>query len=215
MRKVVVTGMGIVSPLGIGLEANWKAIQEGKSGISPIFLFEDSSGLATQFAGQVADFDATQWMTPPEVRRYDRFLHLAVAAGLEAVEHSGLVIDDRNAKRVGCIVGVGLGGMPSLETRHTTEPNTHNTADSLRIAIVDDEPTVLHSLQSRRNGEMKKAIVATHLRRRHPLGGIKVSHLACKLCRQTRGVFKEEDRRYAALTFLNGLPVGLKTNAEG
>ncbi len=125
MRKVVVTGLGIVSPLGIGLETNWKAVQEGKSGISPIFLFDDPSGLATQFAGQVPDFDATRWMTAPEVRRYDRFLHMAVAAGLEAVEHSGLVIDDSNAKRVGCIVGVGLGGMPSLEqtisTRIATE----------------------------------------------------------------------------------------------
>ena len=125
MRKVVVTGMGIVSPLGIGLETNWKAIQEGRSGIAPIFLFDDPSGLATQFAGQVPDFDATRWMTPPEVRRYDRFLHFAVAAGLVAVEHSGLVIDDSNAKRVGCIVGVGLGGMPSLEqtisTRIATE----------------------------------------------------------------------------------------------
>ena len=58
MRKVVVTGLGIVSPLGIGLETNWKAVQEGKSGISPIFLFDDPSGLATQFAGQVPDFDA-------------------------------------------------------------------------------------------------------------------------------------------------------------
>lgn len=115
MRKVVVTGLGIVSPLGIGLEKNWAGVKSARSGIAPIFLFDDAEGLATQFAGQVPDFDATQWMTPPEVRRYDRFLHFAVAAGLEAVEHSGLVIDESNAKRVGCIVGVGLGGMPSLE----------------------------------------------------------------------------------------------------
>jgi len=115
MKKVVVTGVGIVSPLGIGKQANWDGVTSGRSGIGPISLFEPDEGLITKFAGEIPEFDATHWLSKPEARRYDRFLHVALAAGLEAVEDSGLVIDDSNAQRVATILGVGLGGMPFLE----------------------------------------------------------------------------------------------------
>jgi 3-oxoacyl-[acyl-carrier-protein] synthase II len=115
MKKVVVTGLGMVSPLGIGVAKNWQELTAGRSGIRPISLFEPDDGLVTKIAGEVPDFDPTAWLSKPEARRYDRFLHLTLAAGLEALEDSGLVIDEGNASRVATILGVGLGGMPFLE----------------------------------------------------------------------------------------------------
>jgi 3-oxoacyl-[acyl-carrier-protein] synthase II len=115
MKKVVVTGMGIVSPLGIGKAANWEGVTAGRSGIAPISIFEPDEALITKFAGEIPGFDATAWMSKPEARRYDRFLHVTLAAGLEALADSGLQIDDQNAMRVATILGVGLGGMPFLE----------------------------------------------------------------------------------------------------
>ena len=115
MKRAVVTGLGIVSPLGIGKQANWDAVTAGRSGIGPISLFEPDEGLITKFAGEIPDFDPTQWLSKPEARRYDRFLHVSLAAGLEALADSGLTIDEGNAQRVATILGVGLGGMPFLE----------------------------------------------------------------------------------------------------
>ena len=115
MKKVVVTGMGIVSPLGIGKAANWDGVTSGKNGIAPIALFEPDEALITKFAGEIPGFDATVWLSKPEARRYDRFLHVTLAAGLEAIADSGLCIDEQNATRVATILGVGLGGMPFLE----------------------------------------------------------------------------------------------------
>jgi 3-oxoacyl-[acyl-carrier-protein] synthase II len=115
MGRIVVTGMGIISPLGVGLDINWSGILAGRSGISPLFLFEPHEDLATKFAGQIPDFDPTQWLSKPETRRYDRFLHIAVGAALEAVADADLTIDDDNADRVATIMGVGLGGMPMME----------------------------------------------------------------------------------------------------
>ncbi len=115
MKKVVVTGMGIVSPLGIGKATNWAGVTSGQSGIGPISLFEPDEALVTKFAGEIPNFDATQWLSKPEARRYDRFLHVTLAAGLEAVADAGLQIDESNATRVATILGVGLGGMPFLE----------------------------------------------------------------------------------------------------
>lgn len=118
-RRVVVTGMGIISPLGIGVEDNWSAVCNGNSGIGPITRF-DSESFPVKFAGEVKDFDPEKFMSHKEVKKMDRFIHFAVAAGQSALEDSGYEITDENAERVGVQVGVGLGGLPAIEKYHDT-----------------------------------------------------------------------------------------------
>ena len=116
-KRVVVTGMGIISPLGIGVEENWSAIINGKSGIGPITRF-DTESFPVKFAGEVAGFDAERYMGHKEVKKMDRFIHFAVAAGDYALKDSGYEITEKNAERVGVQVGVGLGGLPAIEKYH-------------------------------------------------------------------------------------------------
>jgi len=116
-RRVVVTGMGIISPLGIGIEENWSAIINGKSGIGPITRF-DTASFPVRFAGEVAGFNAERYMGHKEVKKMDRFIHFAVAASDYALKDSGYKITEKNAERVGVQVGVGLGGLPAIEKYH-------------------------------------------------------------------------------------------------
>jgi len=116
-RRVVVTGMGIISPLGIGVEENWSAIINGKSGIGPITRF-DTGSFPVRFAGEVSCFDAERYMGHKEVKKMDRFIHFAVAASDYALKDSGYKITEKNAERVGVQVGVGLGGLPAIEKYH-------------------------------------------------------------------------------------------------
>ncbi len=114
MRRVVVTGIGCVSPVGIGAEAAWESIEAGRSGIGPITSF-DASAYSTRFAGTVDDWDPSRWLEPKEARRMSRFQQFAVVAADEALADSGLVIDETNAERVGVIVGSGIGGLSTME----------------------------------------------------------------------------------------------------
>ena len=116
-RRVVVTGMGIISPLGIGIEENWSSITNGKSGIGPITRF-DAESFPVRFAGEVAGFDAELYMGHKEVKKMDRFIQFAVAASYYALKDSGYEITEKNAERVGVQVGVGLGGLPAIEKYH-------------------------------------------------------------------------------------------------
>ncbi len=116
-RRVVVTGMGIISPLGIGVEDNWSAIKNGVSGIGLIKSF-DTEDFPIKFAGEVKDFDAEQFMSHKEVKKMDRFIHFAVAASDYALKDAGYEITEKNAERVGVQVGVGLGGLPAIEKFH-------------------------------------------------------------------------------------------------
>src|SRR5690242_9016238 len=118
-RRVVVTGLGFVSPVGIGVEASWSALVAGKSGIGPITLF-DASTFPTRIAGEVKGFDPAQYMDRKEVRRNDRFIHFALAAADMAMKDSGLDLAKSDAERVGCIVGAGMGGLGTIEDEHTT-----------------------------------------------------------------------------------------------
>jgi 3-oxoacyl-[acyl-carrier-protein] synthase II len=118
MRRVVVTGIGTVSALGIGAEKNWQSLLAGKSGIDRITRF-DCSGLPSQIAGEVKDFDAEAFIEKKEIRKMDLFIQYALAAAEEAVKDSRLVIDDENAERVGVLVGAGLGGLPTIEKYHS------------------------------------------------------------------------------------------------
>lgn len=113
-RRVVITGLGLVTPLGIGVNETWTALCEGKSGISEITQF-DTSAYQTKIAGEVKGFNPEDYLPKKEARRTERFIAYAVAATRMAVEDSGLVINDSNADRVGVLTGCGLGGLLILE----------------------------------------------------------------------------------------------------
>jgi 3-oxoacyl-[acyl-carrier-protein] synthase II len=116
-RRVVVTGLGLVTPLGIGVKPSWDALLEGRSGIGIIRTF-DSSDLPVHIAGEVKDFDPLRYIEPKDVKKMDRFIHFAVAAATMAVADSGLKITEENAERVGVIIGSGMGGLPAIEHYH-------------------------------------------------------------------------------------------------
>jgi len=117
MRRVVVTGVGVMSALGTGLEKNWDALINGQSGIGPITRF-DASELPTQIAGEVKDFVAEDFVDKKEIKKMDLFIQYAMAAATMAMDDSGLEITEENAERVGVLVGAGLGGLPTIEKYH-------------------------------------------------------------------------------------------------
>ncbi len=118
-RRVVVTGLGLVSPVGIGVEESWSALIAGKSGVGPITLF-DASTFPTRIAAEVKGFDASKFMDRKEVRRNDRFIHFALAAADMALRDAGLDMSKEDPERVGCIVGAGIGGLQTMEDEHKT-----------------------------------------------------------------------------------------------
>lgn len=118
-RRVVITGLGIVSPVGIGVQENWANIQAGKSGITRITRF-DPSVFASQIAGEVKGFDVSQFLNPKEARRMDLFIQFGMAAGIEAFKDSGLEVTEANAVNIGVSIGSGIGGLPLIEETHTT-----------------------------------------------------------------------------------------------
>ncbi|MRR13110.1 beta-ketoacyl-[acyl-carrier-protein] synthase II, partial [bacterium] len=114
MRRVVVTGLGAVSAIGVGVDATWASIAAGRSGVSTISHF-DASEYSTRFAAYLADWEPGPWIDPKEARRMSRFQQFALASALMAFEDSGLTIDESNAERVGVIVGSGIGGLGTME----------------------------------------------------------------------------------------------------
>ena len=119
-RRVVVTGLGLVSPVGNTVESSWEAICNGKSGIGPVTEF-DVSLLATRIAGEIRDFDVTEFIPAKDARRYDKFMHYGLAAAQQAMREAGLIVDTEDApagidpERVGFAVGAGIGGIASIE----------------------------------------------------------------------------------------------------
>ena len=116
-RRVVITGLGIVSPVGIGVAQAWQSIVNGKSGIGRITHF-DPSLFACQIAGEVKDFDVTQFLPAKDARRMDRFIHFGMVAGMEAFKDSGIEVTEQNAERIGVNIGSGIGGLPMIEDTH-------------------------------------------------------------------------------------------------
>ena len=113
-RRVVVTGMGIVSPLGNDLASSWDGIVNGRSGIGPVTHF-DASTMTTRIAGQVKDFDSSPWITAKDAKKMDEFIHYGVAASFMAIQDAGLEITDTNADRIGALIGSGIGGLLGIE----------------------------------------------------------------------------------------------------
>src|SRR5919198_3257584 len=116
-RRVVVTGIGLVTPLGTGLEKTWKAICAGESGITRITKF-DPSNFPSQIAGEVKDFDPATYIEKKEIKKMDPFIHYAVGASQLAVDDAGLKIAPEYAERVGVYIGSGIGGIGSIEHYH-------------------------------------------------------------------------------------------------
>ena len=113
-RRVVVTGLGLVSPLGNDVASSWDGIVNGRSGIGPITHF-DASSFTTRIAGEVRDFDVTKWVTPKDARKMEEFIHYGVAASMMAMEDAGITVDDSNAERIGALIGSGIGGLLGIE----------------------------------------------------------------------------------------------------
>ena len=116
-RRVVVTGLGLVTPLDIGVTKTWKKLCEGESGIGPISRF-DASKYSVRIAGEVPNFDPAAYIEKKEIKKMDTFIHYAVAASQEAMDDAKLVVDSHNAERVGVYIGAGIGGLPAIEHYH-------------------------------------------------------------------------------------------------
>jgi len=117
-RRVAVTGLGIVAPVGIGVAAAWEAILAGRSGIAPITRF-DASTFPSRIAGEVKDFDVSKWLSAKEARRYDTFIHYGLVATMEASRDGNLEDYTGDTERVGVCIGSGIGGLPMIEDTQT------------------------------------------------------------------------------------------------
>jgi len=116
-RRVVVTGLGIVSPVGSTIDSAWRSILEGRSGIGPITRF-DASRFSTRFGGAVSGFDVDAYLSPKDARKMDPFMHYGFAASRQAIEDSGIEVTDANAHRVGVAIGSGIGGLDTIERNY-------------------------------------------------------------------------------------------------
>jgi len=118
-RRIVITGLGIISPVGLTVKESWENIKAGKSGIAPITSF-DVSAFSARFGGTIKNFDAKNYIAPKDVKKMDPFIHYGMAASIEAVEDSGIEVTEENAERIGVSVSSGIGGIYSIEKGHDT-----------------------------------------------------------------------------------------------
>lgn len=116
-RRVVVTGMGMLTPLGASLETSWAGLANGESGIRPIAAF-DTTGFPVRFGGAVPEFDMAEYLSPKDARRMDGFIQFGMVAGIQAMRDAGLEVTDENRHRIGVAVGSGIGGIVTIETCH-------------------------------------------------------------------------------------------------
>ncbi len=116
-RRVVITGLGAISPVGLTVQETWEAILAGKSGIAKITNF-DISSFPSQIAGQVKGFDVKQYLSAKDAKKMDPFIHYGIAAATQAIEDAGLEITETNAERIGVAIGAGIGGLPGIEKGH-------------------------------------------------------------------------------------------------
>lgn len=122
-RRVVVTGLGVLSPVGNDYASTWQNIVNGQSGIGPITVF-DASEYTTHFAGEVKDFNVEDYIAKKETKKMDKFIQFGIAAGKQALADSGLAITEKNAARVGVAIGSGIGGLSLIEENHTKLVNS-------------------------------------------------------------------------------------------
>jgi 3-oxoacyl-[acyl-carrier-protein] synthase II len=152
-RRVVITGMGVISPLGLDVPTMWQNLIDGKSGIGPITLF-DTTDHGVKFAGEAHGFDAINYMPAKEARRADRFTHFAIAALDEVLAQSGLEVNSHNAYDIGVIVGSGIGGIASytVELENLREKGPRRVSPFLVPMITVDVPAVQIALRTGAQG---------------------------------------------------------------
>ena len=122
-RRVVVTGMGMISPIGHNVDESWQAALAGKSGIRQNEGF-DTEAFGVKICGNVVDFDISDYMNPKEARRMDSFIQLGIAAATQAINDAGLSANPDDADRIGVAIGSGIGGIESIENTHATLVNS-------------------------------------------------------------------------------------------
>ena len=132
-RRVVITGLGIVCPVGNNVEDSWTNILNGVSGISLIENL-DTEAQAVKFGGAVKDLDVSEYLSPKEAKKMDVFIHYGMAAGIQAIEDSGLEVNESNAERIGVAIGAGIGGISTIE----------KTADLFREKDQKESPLSLY-----------------------------------------------------------------------
>jgi len=167
MRRVVVTGVGVVSPLGTGNSKNWDALESGRSGIGLISRF-DTGAMPVKIAGEVLDFDPEQFIDKKEIKKMDFFIQYSLAAAQFAMEDSGFVITEENAERVGVLVGAGLGGLPTIEKYHSALLEGGTKRSLLFHTDADHQPCTrpyLHQIWRQRS----QYLLCLSLRNRHSL----------------------------------------------
>ena len=121
-RRVVITGLGVVTPVGLSVKETWENILAGKSGIAPLTAF-DVSEFSVRFGGSIKNFDINTIISRKEAKKMDTFIHYGLAAGKEAIEDSGLVVTEENAERIGVAIGAGIGGLPGIEVGYDSYLN--------------------------------------------------------------------------------------------
>ena len=117
-RRVVVTGLGSITPLGNTVAETWKNLLAGVSGAAAVESF-DTEGYSTRFSASVKGFDVTEYMSAKDARKMDTFIHFGIAAGIQALDDAGLATDQHNPERIGVAIGSGIGGLPNIETQHS------------------------------------------------------------------------------------------------
>jgi len=167
-RRVVITGLGIISPLGHNVADNWRNILAGKSGITRVTFF-DTTGFPSTIAGEVKNFDPTAHGIPQkEMRRMDRFIQLGMAAGIEAIKDSGIQITEENAERIGVHIGAGIGGVGTIEetTRTFTEKGPRRVSPFYVpmsiINMISGDLSVMYGLKGPNLAMVTACSTATH-----------------------------------------------------
>ena len=117
MRRIVVTGLGLITAVGHTVEATWESIVAGRSGVSPIDTF-DASGFSSRIGATIRNFDLSPYMSPKEARKPDTFIHYGIAAAKQAIADAGIEVTDENRERIGIAIGSGIGGLPGIEKGH-------------------------------------------------------------------------------------------------
>ena len=161
-RRVVITGLGIVSPVGNDITTAWDNIVNGRSGISRISRF-DPSAITTHIAGEVKDFDISTYISSKEARQMDTFIHYGLAAGMQAWRDCGLEVTEANAERIGVIVGSGIGGLPRIETQveYLAKGPRRISRSSCRVPDQPDLRSYLHHVRHE-GSELRRRVCLHH-----------------------------------------------------
>jgi 3-oxoacyl-[acyl-carrier-protein] synthase II len=166
-RRVVVTGLGIVSPVGIGIPQAWGNITAGKSGIGRITRF-DPSTYASHIAGEVKDFEVGKWLNAKEARRFDAFIHYGLVAGIEAIKDAGLDMERENREMIGVCIGSGIGGLPLIEDTHNAliaggpRKITPFFVPGSIINMISGQLSIMHGLQGPNISVVTACTTANH-----------------------------------------------------